>query len=417
MDTAVKHRFPRLRKYGWIIPVTVITAALIAWAAFSGATSSVKTERESVTIGEVTAAPFDDYIHINAKVESGTTVQVSALETGIVERKWVEEGATVNSGDIILTLRNPGLRQQILDSESQLAEKQNMLRDTEIAMEKERLQIKQDLLQARTSLNQKKRVFDQQASLFAEKLTSREEYLRAKEDYELSKANLSLLTDRQHQDSIYRSVQVDMMRESLRNMQENFLLVRQRADNLNVRATYSGQLGNLNAELGQNISSGQQVGQINILDKYKFVVLIDEHYIDRVAPGIEARVNSRNRSFGLMIAKVYPEVVDGKFRADLSVAGETPENLRVGQSYPVDIILSEPEEAVVVPRGSFFQSSGGLWAYVLDADGKTARRREIKIGRQNPRFYEVLGGLEPGDKIIISSYSRFGDVDKVEISY
>lgn len=416
MDTAVKHRFPRLRKYGWIIPVIVITMALAAWAAFSGATSSVKTERESVTIGEVIAASFDDYIHINAKVESGTTVQVSALETGIVEKKWVEEGAMVSSGDIILTLHNPILRQQILDSESQLAEKQNMLRDTEIAMEKERLQIKQDLLQASTSLNQKKRVFLQQASLFAEKLTSREEYLRAKEDYELSEANLRLLSDRQRQDSIYRTVQVEMMRESLRNMQENFLLVRQRADNLNVRASYSGQLGSMNAELGQNISSGQQVGQINILDKYKFVVLIDEHYIDRVAPGVEARVNGRNRSFGLKIAKVYPEVVDGKFRADLSITGETPENLRVGQSYPVDIILSEPEEAVVVSRGSFFQSSGGLWAYVLDADGKTARKREIKIGRQNPRFYEVLEGLEPGDKIIISSYSRFGDVDKVEIS-
>ena len=182
----------------------------------------------------MTAGEFNDFIRLTGKVETGTVVQVSALETGIVEKKWVEEGEMVHAGDIILTLHNPHLRQQILDSESQLAEKQNMLRDTEIAMEKERLQVKQDMLAARVELNRKKRLAEQQRTLYDENLTSREEYLKAREDYELARENFDLLQNRLRQDSLYRGVQLAMMRESLHNMQENFALVRSRADNLNI---------------------------------------------------------------------------------------------------------------------------------------------------------------------------------------
>lgn len=415
MDTEIKHKYPLLRKYGWLTLAAVVVAAMVAWAVIAGSSSSYYADDSGLVIGDVEKLPFEDYIHINARVETGVVVHLSALETGIVEKKWVEEGAMVNAGDVILTLHNPTLRQQILDSESQLAEKQNMLRDTEIAMEKERLQIKQDILSARTLLNQKKRMAMQESSLYSEKLASREEYLKAKEDYELALANFNLLIDRQRQDSLYRSVQIAMMRESLHNMQENFALVRQRADNLYVRASHSGQLGSLNAELGQSITSGQQVGQINILDNYKMSAKIDEHYIDRVVTGLPAKIDHRGQKMDMMVSKVYPEVIDGLFRADLSIEGVVPENLRVGQTYPVDIILSEPTDAVIVPRGTFFQSTGGRWAYVVDSDGKHANRREIRIGRQNPKYYEVLEGLSPGERVIISSYSAYGDVDRVVI--
>lgn len=321
----------------------------------------------------------------------------------------------VHEGDIILTLRNPNLRQQILDSESQLAEKQNMLRDTEIAMEKERLQLKQDLLAARTDLGRKRRMAEQQAALYAENLTSREEYLNAKEDCELAAETLQLLQNRLRQDSLYRSVQVAMMKESLHNMQENFILVRQRADNLNIRASHSGQLGSLTAELGQNIAAGQQIGQINILDNYKIAVTIDEHYIDRVSQGLRATGVRNNQKLELTLRKVYPEVTQGQFRADLAIDSELPANIRVGQTYPVDLVLGEPTEAVMVPRGSFFQSTGGQWVYVLDKDGKTAHRRNVRIGRQNYKYYEVLEGLQPGERIIISSYTDFGNADKINI--
>ncbi len=415
MDTEIKHRYPLLRKYGWPVLAAALLAATGIWGWRTSRHSSYSTDGTALIIEEVTHGMFDDYIRLNGKVETGVIVQVSALETGIVEKKWVEEGAMVQAGDIILTLHNPNLQQQILDSESQLAEKQNMLRDTEIAMEKERLQIKQDLLAARTELNRKRRAAEQQATLYNENLTSKEEYLKAQEDYQLAKETLDLLQSRLRQDSLYRSVQVAMMRESLHNMQENFTLVRQRADNLNIRASHSGQLGTLNAELGQNIASGQQVGQINILDNYKISVSIDEHYIDRVVPGLKADGRKQNHTLGLTLKKIYPEVIQGQFKADLTIDSGLPDNIRVGQAYPVDLVLGEATEAVMIPRGSFFQSTGGKWVYVVDKDGRTATRRDIRIGRQNYKFYEVLEGLMPGERVITSSYSAFGDVDKIII--
>ncbi len=415
MDTEIKQKYPFLKKYGWIVGAGVLVAVAVAWAVSVGGTKSYKTDSSALVIEEVCQGSFDDYVRLNGKVETGVIVQVSALETGIVETKWVEEGAMVNKGDIILTLHNPALRQQILDSESQLAEKQNMLRDTEIAMEKERLQLKQDLLAARTDLTRKSRIAEQQSTLYAENLVSRDEYLKAKEDFDLASQTFELLKDRQHQDSLYRSVQVAMMKESLRNMQENFALVRQRADNLNIRASHAGQLGSLSVELGQNVGSGQQVGQINILDNYKVAVSIDEHYIDRVAPGLSARSSRSDKPLDLTLAKVYPEVSQGQFRADFKIDGKLPSNIRVGQTYSIDLVLGEPTDAVMVPKGTFFQSSGGRWVYVVDADGKTARRRPVRIGRQNYLYYEVLEGLEPGEKVITSSYSNFKDADVLKL--
>lgn len=416
MDTEIKIKNPRLRKYGWWSVAGVLVMGAIIWGIFQSGHSIYRTDSTGLLVGEVTEGTFDDFIRLNGKVETGVIVQISALETGIVEKKWVEEGAMLQPGDIILTLHNPNLQQQILDSESQLAEKQNMLRDTELAMEKDRLQVRQDLLSARTQMNQKRRLYEQQKTLYDENLTSREEYLKASEDYQLAKESLKLLEDRLRQDSIYRRVQISQMKESLDNMQQNFSIVRQRADNLNIRASHAGQLGNLTAELGQNIVAGQQVGQINILDNYKIVVNIDEHYIDRVSAGLEGKSRKQNKQFDVTVKKVYPEVTSGQFRADLTIEGELPSNIRVGQSVPIDLLLGEPAHAIMIPRGSYFQATGGNWVYVLSEDGKTARRREIKIGKQNPQFYEVLEGLTPGEKIIISSYANFGDADVVKIN-
>lgn len=413
MDTEIvqKHKF--LRKYGWIIAAVVFICSIIVWGIKSAQSSTYYAESSGILIGEVVSGEFDDFVRLTGRVETGTIVQVSALETGIVEKKWVEEGAIVNEGDLILSLSNPLLRQQILDSESQLAEKQNMLRDTELAMEKDRLQIRQDILSAKTDLNRKRRIFEQQNALYDERLTPKEEYLKAKEDYELARENLALLQNRMQQDSAYREVQIAMMRESLGNMQENFALVRQRSDNLNIRASHSGELGSLDVQLGQNIPAGQQVGQINILDNYKFTVSIDEHYIDRVSPGLNATASKNGNSFSLLLKKVYPEVTNGQFKADLVSDGDYPLKLRVGQSFSVDLKLGESTASLIIPKGSFFQSTGGKWAYVMDADGKTAHRRNITLGRQNPKYYEVIDGLKEGEKIILSTYSDYTDADEI----
>lgn len=416
MDREITRRYPHLKKITIITLITAVavTGGVLAWR--EARTSTFRADSRDLFIADVTSWTFDDYIRVSGHVETGVVVQVSALETGIVEHKTVEEGAMINAGDIILTLHNPNLRQQILDSEAQLAEKQNMLRDTEIAMEKDRLQIKQDLLTTRTELNRKHRLLQQQESLLAENLTSREDYLHAKEDYDLAVESMNLLRERQRQDSIYRSVQVGMMRESLANMHQNLLLVRQRADNLNIRATHGGQLGNLTAEIGQSISAGQQVGQINILDNFKIAVLIDEHYIDRVHTGLTGEMERQGRKFNVTVTKVYPEVTQGQFKVDLALSDTQPQNIRVGQTCHVDLRLGEPSQGVVIPRGQFFRNTGGRWIYVLNADGTEATRRDITIGRQNPRYYEVTGGLSPGERVIISEYTDFGDADKIIIS-
>lgn len=416
MDREITRRYPHLKRITIITLITAVavTGAVLAWR--EARTSTCRADSRDLIIADVTSRTFDDYIRVSGHVETGVVVQVSTLETGIVEHKTVEEGAMINAGDIILTLHNPNLRQQILDSEAQLAEKQNMLRDTEIAMEKDRLQIKQDLLTTRTELNRKHRQLQQQESLLAENLTSREDYLHAKEDYDLAVESMNLLRERQRQDSIYRSVQVGMMRESLANMHQNLLLVRQRADNLNIRATHGGQLGNLTAEIGQSISAGQQVGQINILDNFKIAALIDEHYIDRVHTGLTGEMERQGRKFNVTVTKVYPEVTQGQFKVDLALSDTQPENIRVGQTCHVDLRLGEPTQGVVIPRGQFFRNTGGRWIYVLNADGTEATRRDITIGRQNPRYYEVTDGLAPGERVLISEYTDFGDADKIIIS-
>lgn len=415
MDREIKTKHPQLKRIAKItVPATTIVA-LIVWAFTSTGTPTYRTDGNALTISEVKEDDFNDYIRLSGQVEAGMVVQVSALETGIVEQKLVAEGSMVNKGDVILKLRNPNLQQQILDSEAQLAEKQNMLRDTEIAMEKERLSLRQDVLTTQTERNRMRRVYDQQLALYSEGLTSREEYLRAKEDYELSEQRLDLLRDRIRQDSLYRSVQVKMMRESLSNMMQNLTLVRQRADNLNIRTSHSGQLGNLNAEIGQNVSAGHTVGQINVLNDYKIIVRIDEHYIDRVTIGLDGKFERQNSQYTVHVSKVYPEVKNGQFRSDLVFDSARPDNIRVGQTYYINLQLGEPTRAILIPRGTFYQTTGGKWIYVLSTNGKEAVRRQIKIGRQNPQYYEVIEGLKPGERIITSSYESFGEAEKIII--
>lgn len=415
MDQEIKHRYPVIRKYWFIIPLLSLTMYLAIRGFSAWQSVEYVAQKDSMTFGDVTEGTFNDYLRISARVESGTVVMIAALESGIVDRICAEEGSMVKAGEVIVSLRNPGLRQQILDSESQLAERQNMLRDTELTMEREGLQLKRDLLAARTELSRRQREAERLTALYAEQLCPREDYLKGSEELELARASLRLIENRLTQDSVYRSVQLSMMRESLANMQENLGLVRTRADNLDIRATHGGQLSRLDAGLGQSISAGTQVGQINILDRYKLTAYIDEFYIDRVVPGLAGTVDKGNIRYGVEVRKVYPEIKDGQFRVDLEFGDTLPENIRIGQSYIVDIQTGHPGQAVMVPRGTFFHSTGGQYVYVVSPDGRSAVRRDVRIGRQNPAYYEVTAGLVPGEKIITSSYAEFGDADRIRI--
>lgn len=371
--------------------------------------STLRIDNEALSISEVVSGDFNDYIRVNGQVQPMTTVQISSLETGVVKEIYMEEGAKVKTGDKILRLANENLDMQILNSEADLAEKENLLRNTMISMEQQRLSVNQDMLQFEMEVKRSRRLYLSQKALYEENLIAKEDFLKAEEDYQLAEGRLELVRERSVQDSLYRSVQVKQMQESLDNMRLNMQMIRKRKDNLIISAPIDGEIGLLDVVLGESVSSGGKIAQINNLDSYKIEAQIDEHYIDRVSPGLEADFERQDESYRAVIRKVYPEVRDGKFKADFKFIGGQPENIRTGQTYYLNLQLGQSKEAVLVPRGTFYQKTGGRWIYVLTADGSKAYKREIKIGRQNPQYYEVLDGLQPGEQVITSGYDNFGD--------
>ena len=384
-------------------------ALFIGWLLFRDNSSTLRVDAQLLNVASVEQGEFNDYVRLTGSVQPMTTVQLSPLESGVVERIVAEEGTHVKRGDVILEMSNNSLSMQILQSEADLAEKQNILRNTMISMEQERLALRQEKLQLDLEVSRLKRTFEQNQSLYNDKLLAREDYLRSKEDYELAVGRRNLVLERQRQDSLYRSSQVTQMEESLRSMQRNMELIRQRVDNLKVKAPIDGEVGMLDAVLGQSLQQGANIGQVNDLTTYKVQAQIDEHYIDRITTGLVASFERQDTRYEMQLRKVYPEVRNGQFKADFRFVGDAPENIRSGQTYYLNLQLGEAAEAILIPRGSFYQATGGKWIYVLDATGEKAYRREIRIGRQNPQYYEVIEGLNPGEKVIVSSYDNFGD--------
>ena len=381
----------------------------IGWLVFRDNSSTLRVDAQLLNVATVEQGEFNDYVRLTGSVQPMTTVQLSPLESGVVERIVAEEGTSVKRGDVILEMSNNSLSMQILQSEADLAEKQNILRNTMISMEQERLALRQEKLQLDLEVSRLKRTFEQNQSLYNDKLLAREEYLRSKEDYELAVGRRNLVLERQRQDSLYRSSQVTQMEESLLSMQRNMELIRQRVDNLKVKAPIDGEVGMLDAVLGQSLQQGANIGQVNDLTTYKVQAQIDEHYIDRITTGLVASFERQDTRYEMQLRKVYPEVRNGQFKADFRFVGDAPENIRSGQTYYLNLQLGEAAEAILIPRGSFYQATGGKWIYVLDATGEKAYRREIRIGRQNPQYYEVIEGLQVGEKVITSSYDNFGE--------
>jgi len=408
------------KKTGWRVAFTKkalpwwLGALLLVFVIYLMARPNNKTlrvDKDTVTISGAVKGEFNDYIRISGRVQPMTTIQLSPQEGGIVEKILIEEGSPVKAGDAILVLNNDNLDLQILNSEAELAEKENILRNTQIQMEQQKLDVRQNVLEYGMNVERLKRSYEQQKALYEDKLIAKEDYLKAEEDYNLALQKYRLMTERSRQDSLYRGTQINRMEESLDNMQLNMQMIRKRKSNLIVKAPIDGELGLLDVVLGQSIAAGTKIGQINSVGLYKVEAQIDEHYIDRVVAGLEATFERQGETYSTVIRKVYPEVRDGKFKADFKFDGQQPDNIRSGQTYYLNLQLGQPEEAVIIPRGTFYQKTGGKWIYVLSKDGGKAVKREIRIGRQNPQYYEVLEGLEPGEKVITSSYDTYGDSD------
>ena len=398
-----------LRRYAWYIAAAAALAALLVWIVLGTTASTMTIDATDITISDVTRGKFDDYVRLNGQVLPIQVVQISPEEGGIVREKVVEEGTRVRKGDVILRLSNSNLDLQILNAEAELAEKQNLLRNTQVAMQQDRLNNRTEQATLDTDCDRKRRAYEQNARLYKERLISKEVYLQSREDYKLARRKQSLISQRLKQDSLYRHVQMAQMEDNLDNMRKNVLLVRDRKNKLEVRSAIDGELGLLDVELGQNIVAGQNIGQINDLSDFKVQAQIDEHYIDRVRPGLSASFSRDGKTYLLRVRKVYPEVRNGTFRTDFVFVGERPAQMRSGQTYYVELALGKSQQATLIPRGTFFQTTGGNWIFVLDKSGRKAYRRNISIARQNPQYYEVTDGLEPGERVITSGYEAFKD--------
>lgn len=404
-----------LRRYAWYIAAAAALAALLVWIVLGTTANTTTVDASDITISDVTRGKFDDYVRLNGQVLPIQVVQISPEEGGIVREKVVEEGTRVRKGDVILRLSNSNLDLQILNAEAELAEKQNLLRNTQVAMQQDRLNNRTEQATLDTDCDRKRRAYEQNARLYKERLISKEVYLQSREDYNLARRKQSLISQRLKQDSIYRHVQMAQMEDNLDNMRKNVLLVRDRKNKLEVRSAIDGELGLLDVELGQNIAAGQNIGQINDLSDFKVQAQIDEHYIDRVRPGLSASFSRDGKTYLLRVRKVYPEVRNGTFRTDFVFVGERPAQMRSGQTFYVELALGKSQQATLIPRGTFFQTTGGNWIFVLDKSGRKAYRRNISIARQNPQYYEVTDGLEPGERVITSGYEAFKDNDVLVI--
>ncbi|MEZ4811161.1 MAG: efflux RND transporter periplasmic adaptor subunit [Allomuricauda sp.] len=402
----------RPKHYGYIAAGLLLL--FVGWKMLFGTSlSTYRTDKEKLTIAQVTQGKFDDYITINGYVAPIATIYMDAYEGGRVSEKLIEEGAMVKKGDIILKLENMELYEQILASESNLALKQNDLRSTKLTFDSRQVEGKRSLATAEYDLQRLKRNFEQNEALYKDELISKEEYLLSKENYELSKKQYDIVKLQTEQDDELRKTSLTGLDTDLERMRKTLSMVYERLDHLNVRAPADGQLGFLDAEIGQNIAKGARIGQVNVLTDYKIEAEIDEHYIDRVKRDLVASFDRNGQDFPLRVRKVYPEVRNGRFKVDLVFTDDKPETIRAGQSYNIRLQLGESSDALLLPKGGFFQSTGGQWVFVVGDGGDEAIKRNIRLGKQNSRYYEVLEGLQPGEQVITSNYDSFGTAERI----
>jgi len=413
MDRIIENKSKKRKKILWISGGILVSALIVYQLVWADHSSKLNVDRDKITISEVVEDDFLDYMTATGTVEPIATIYLDAIEGGRIESISIEEGSMVKQGDIILMLSNPDLNLRILTNQASLAEQENRLRDTKLMMEQQRIELKRQIIQLEFEQIRFKREFDRNHIFFGKGLIPEEEYLLSNESYKLSMQTLVLFKERASQDSIFRATQVNNLEEALDRMQDNLALVKDKLESLNVKAPVDGQLGTLDAEIGQTISTGFRLGQIHVLDDYKVMAPLDEHWIDRIREGLDGTLERNNRSFSLNITKVYPEVRNGRFEVDMEFTGEKPNNMRTGQTYRIRVELGVPEKALQILKGGFYSTTGGQWIYVVDPSGAFATKRNITTGKMNPRFYEILDGLEAGEEVIISSYDTFGDNDKL----
>jgi len=417
MDRKLEKKRGITKKNIWYFLFGGLMIAVVLIIVFGDKSSKYNVDVSRVTIEEVKRDVFQDYITVQGTVEPITTVYLDAVEGGRVEEILIDEGNMVKKGDVILRLSNDNLRLEITNSEAQVVRTINELRTARLQMDQARLGYMQQIIELEISVAQARRMFENNKILREQEHISREEFVQSRETFESSRKLLDLVRENYRNDSIYRSIQLNSLESSVASMETSMRIIQGRMENLNIKATVDGELATLNPEIGEVVTYGTRVGTINILDSYKLRVDIDEHYIARVQRGLQGECDFASTPYTGVITKIYPEVQAGRFAVDMVFTEEVPDQIRIGQTSRIRLQLGESKEGILLTKGGFYQTTGGQWVFVLDPSGEFAVKRDISIGRQNPRYYEVLEGLEPGEKVIVSSYQNYADHDKLILKY
>jgi HlyD family secretion protein len=414
MDRAIEKKKTLFTKKNIWIMVGSIIAILVIYNIFFGDNSSkLNVEKEKITIESIEKDIFKDYIAVIGTVEPIKTIYLDAVEGGRVEEILIEEGNMVEEGDVIMRLSNTNLVLDISNNEAQVTRSINSLQSLLLDMEQRRINYERDLINLRRELKKRERAYKNNKKLYENEHISYEDFQQSKENYKATLKEFQLFKEAQRKDSIFRAKQSKTLERSIERLKESGQIVRKRLENLNIKAPVNGELATLHPEIGEVISHGTRIGKVNILDDYKLNVEIDEHYIARVRKRLTGTFDYTGDSYSLVLTKKYPEVNQGKFTVDMEFKNETPNDISIGQTFRIKLELGQSKEAVLIPRGGFYQSTGGQWVYVVDKSGDFAYKRKIRIGRQNPKYYEVLEGLRPGEKVIVSSYDNFNEADKL----
>ncbi len=380
-----------------------------------GKQSSLNVNREKITVSKVEKGVFDEFIVVTGVVQPLKTYQLDAIEGGYVAQKLIDGGATVKQGDLILKLENQRLMLDFVNRETEMYELINNLENTRLRLRSDRFTLQKTLSELEYQTLQAKDESDRNQKLYSDKVISAQENTRTNIAYERLKKQREIEIENQKFQEENSLVQIKQLEGTLERTRTNLTMMKQNLENLSVKAPVSGLLSRVDVEIGASITAGQNIGQIDDLNGFKMRVEVDEHYISRIFPGLEASFEFNGKSQKLVVSKVYPEVRNGRFEVDMTFEGGVPEGVRRGQSVPVRLQLGKPADAVLLATGGFFSDTGGNWVYVLNENGTKAEKRDISLGRKNPQYFEVLSGLKPGEEVITSSYENFGDKDVLNL--
>jgi HlyD family secretion protein len=413
MDRKIKKKKWPPKRIAGLAAVVIFIGVVIYVFLFKFSKSTLNVKKERITVSTVTEGPFQEYIPVIGNVLPIDTVFIDADEGGRIENIFVRAGTIVEEGDPILELANTDLLLTIMWREAELFQQTDNLRRTRLSLEQYRLQLNQELAQIDNLLLQQQRTYERYKELRKDSLISEHEYELAKDQYEYLVKRKELTMESQRNELKFRKIQIDALVSQLERMESNLQVAKEKLGNLTIRARVSGHLTSLNAELGQSKAPGQRLGQIDVLSGFRVRASIDEHYITRVEVGRTGRFPYADRSYKLEIKKIYPEVRDGRFDVDMEFTEKEPEGIRRGLTLHIRLELGDISEAILLPKGGFYQSTGGNWVYVLDDSESVATKKSIRLNRQNTEVYEVLSGLSPGEKVITSSYESFGKMERL----